>query len=112
VVATADGTIYCSGRQVWRSTDHGKTWKQLTKLTENRAIVALEINPRDPKTIWFSAATWGLASVGEIYKTVDGGDTWTDITGNIPFVKPLVLRFNPETNELWAGWVGLYKIKQ
>jgi photosystem II stability/assembly factor-like uncharacterized protein len=112
VVATVDGTIYCSGRQVWRSTDHGKTWKQLTKLTENRAIVALEINPRDPKTIWFSAATWGLASVGEIYKTVDGGDTWTDITGNIPFVKPLVLRFNPETNELWAGWVGLYKIKQ
>ncbi len=49
---------------------------------------------------------------GAIYKTIDGGTTWQEITGGIPYVKPLVLRFNPATSELWAGGVGLYKIKQ
>jgi hypothetical protein len=49
---------------------------------------------------------------GTIYKTTNGGATWQNITGNIPYVNPLVLRFNAEINELWAGGVGLYKMKQ
>jgi photosystem II stability/assembly factor-like uncharacterized protein len=112
VLVTADGTIYCTGQQLWRSTDHGKTWKQLTRFTEKRAVVGLEVNPRDPNTIWISETVWNNSANGAIKKTTDGGATWTDITGNIPYIRPQFLRFNPATNELWAGYVGLYKIKQ
>ena len=112
VLVTADGTIYCTGQQLWRSTDQGKTWKQLTRFTEKRAVVGLEVNPRDPKTIWVSETVWNNSASGAIHKTTDGGATWTDITGNIPYIRPQFLRFNPETSELWAGYVGLYKIKQ
>jgi len=70
------------------------------------------VDPRDDRTIWISAVTWDGSSDGGVYKTTDNGATWQDITGNLNYVKPQVLRFNPETNELWAGWVGISKIKQ
>jgi hypothetical protein len=112
LLVTSDGTVYCPGQNLWRSTDHGATWKQLTSFTNGRAICGLEVDPRDPRTIWISATSWDGSSNGAVYKTTDAGATWTDITGNLPYVKPLVLRFNPKTNELWAGGVTLNKIKQ
>lgn len=110
--ATSNGTIYCSGQHLWRSTDHGKTWTQVTHFPEKRSIVGIEVHPRDPKTIWVSATTWNTTPNGAIYKTTDGGTTWQNITGNIPYVKPIILRFHPDANELWAGGVGLYRLKQ
>lgn len=109
---TADGTVYCPGKNLWRSTDHGKTWKQLTKRTGDHVIVGLETDPRDPKTLWCSATTWDNDAEGGVFKTSDGGTTWREVTGNLPYRKPMVLRFNPATEELWAGGVGLYKLKQ
>ncbi len=105
VLVTKEGVIYCPGNQLWRSTDHGNTWTQVTRFPKPAQIMGLEADPRDPKTLW-------LCSNNGVFKTSDGGITWQDITGNLPYRKPQVLRFNPETNELWAGCVGLYKIKQ
>jgi hypothetical protein len=74
--------------------------------------VGLEINPRDEKTIWLSRVNWGNGPAGGVYKTSDGGATWQEITGDIPHRKPLVLRYDADAGELWAGGVGLYKLKQ
>ena len=111
VMTTADGAVYAAGNNLWRSTDRGATWKQLTKFT-GRTVIGLEVDPRDAKTLWISATTWDGGSAGGVYRTRDGGATWQEITGDIPYVKPMVLRFNPVTRELWAGGVGLYKLKQ
>jgi photosystem II stability/assembly factor-like uncharacterized protein len=111
-MVTRDGTILCPGKNLWRSTDHGKTWKKLTNFTGEGTILGLEQDPRDAKTLWISVTTWDSSATGGVYKTVDAGETWQEITGNLPYVKPQVLRFNPATNELWAAGVGLYKIKQ
>jgi len=105
VLVTKEGVIYCPGNQLWRSTDHGNTWTQVTHFTAPKQIMGLEVDPRDPKTVW-------LSSDNGVFKTTDDGTTWQEITGNLPYNKPQILRFNPETNELWAGWVGLYRIKQ
>jgi len=112
ILVTKDGTVYCPGKQLWRSTDHGSTWTQLTNLDGKLPIVGLDVDPRDPKTKWISTVSWNETACGAVYKTTDDGATWQDITGNLPFIQPQILRFNPETNELWAGCVGLYKIKQ
>jgi hypothetical protein len=42
----------------------------------------------------------------------DGGATWQELTGDVPHRKPLVLRYDPDAGELWAGGAGLYKLKQ
>jgi len=105
VLVTADGTVYCPGNGMWRSTDHGNTWKELTSFPKGGQIMGLEVDPRDSKTLWAS-------NTKGVFKTTDSGATWSDITGDLQYPKPLILRFNPATNELWAGWVGLFKIKQ
>ncbi|SDU05538.1 hypothetical protein SAMN05444156_1699 [Verrucomicrobium sp. GAS474] len=107
-----DGAIYALDTNVWRSVDHGENWKKITNFPENWAGMGFDIDPQNPKTMWLSRGTWDGGSTGGVYKTVDGGATWDLITGNIPYVKPMVLRFNPETRELWAGGVGIYKLKQ
>jgi photosystem II stability/assembly factor-like uncharacterized protein len=113
IMTTADGTVYTSGKQLYRSTDKGKTWKQLTKFPQSaRSVVGIEVHPKDANTIWISSTLWNGAADGAVYKSTDGGETWNEITGNLPYIRPQILRFNPATNELWAGWVGLYKIKQ
>ncbi|MEI8197161.1 MAG: hypothetical protein WCI73_14785, partial [Phycisphaerae bacterium] len=112
VLVTTDGTIYCPGKNLWRSTDHGATWKQLTQFAGNRTIVAVEADPRDARTMWIAATTWDGSADGAVFKTSDGGVTWQEITGNLGYRKPMLLRFNSATNELWAGGAGLFKIKQ
>lgn len=111
LLVTPSGVVYCPGKNLWRSQDHGRTWTQLTHDGDGQ-IVGLEVDPRDAKTLWISSVTWGEAAHGSVRKTTDGGVTWTDITGDLPYRKPLVLRFNPLTHDLWAGGVGLFKLPQ
>jgi photosystem II stability/assembly factor-like uncharacterized protein len=113
VMVTDDGTVYCPGRDLWRSADHGKTWEKLTQHPDDGGVVVgLACDPNDPKRLWHSVCFWDNSARGGVFKSVDAGETWQEITGNIPYRKPVVLRFNPQTQELWAGGVGLYRIKQ
>jgi photosystem II stability/assembly factor-like uncharacterized protein len=113
VHVTADGTVYCPGKNLWRSTDHGDTWRSLTKFPDSsRVIVAFETDPANPKRLWFATTTWGGGADGGVYETIDGGDSWQEITGDLPYRKPLLLRYNPATRELWAAGVCLFKTRR
>lgn len=108
LMVSRNGTVYCAGKYLWCSTDQGATWKKLTDFNPGGTIMGLEEDPRDNKTLWITFDK----GKGGVYKTGDGGVTWKEITGNLPYIYPQLLRFNPATNELWAAGVGLYKIKQ
>ncbi|MEI7945676.1 MAG: hypothetical protein WCJ02_03225 [bacterium] len=114
VQVTTDGSVFCPGKNLWRSADHGQTWKQLTKFPYDspRTIVAIENDPADSKRMWFATTTWDGSSEGAVYETDDGGTTWQEITSNLPYCKPLILRYNPDTRELWAAGVCLFKCKR
>lgn len=112
VAVSPTGLVYCPGTNLWRSSDHGNTWTRLTDFHDSLAIVGLELHPADENAIYLSKVSWGSAAAGAVYRTTDGGATWQDITGDLPYCKPTVLRFNPATDELWAGGVGLFKIRQ
>jgi len=112
VLVSPRGTVYCPGADLWKSVDHGRTWKKISRFKEPLSIVGLEVDPRDEDTIWLSRVAWGGRAAGGVYKTSDGGVTWQEITGDLPYCKPTILRFQPTTRELWAGGVGLFKIKQ
>ncbi len=113
VLVAPDGTVYAPGGNLWRSTDHGKTWKQLTKFKSDGGIIlGLEGDPADAKRLWCSVIHWGDSARGGVWRTTDGGATWQELTGNLPHCKPMVLRYNAATRDLWAGGVGLYRLKQ
>jgi photosystem II stability/assembly factor-like uncharacterized protein len=112
VHVAADGTVYCPGSNLWRSDDHGKSWRQLTKFPfGSHAIVAVETDPADTRRMWFATTTWDGSAEGGVFETRDAGATWQEITGNLPYRKPLLLRYNPVTRELWAAGVCLFKCR-
>lgn len=69
-----------SGTGVFKSTDAGKTWKNMG-LPESHHIGKVVIDPKNEETVWV-AALGHLYSQDEergLYKTTDGGKTWTRV---------------------------------
>ena len=77
-------------RGVYKSTDGGKTWKRILYVNDQTGAIDLVMDPRDPQimyaALWQAHRThWGFSSGGPgsgIYKTRDGGASWTNITHN------------------------------
>lgn len=66
------------GDGVYRSDDGGKTWKNMG-LKASEHIGRIAIDPRDSKVVYVAAQgpLWGPGGDRGLYKTVDGGKTWT-----------------------------------
>jgi photosystem II stability/assembly factor-like uncharacterized protein len=77
-------------RGVYRSKDGGKTWERILFVNENAGAVDLAMDPTNPRILY--AGTWrvrrtpySLESGGAgsgLWKSTDGGDTWTELTRN------------------------------
>lgn len=106
------GMILVGGKELHRSDDHGRTWKQITKFGGDPTVLGIAIDPKDENRIWVSRTTWSEKADGDIHRSLDGGKTWEDITGDIPINKVQILRFNAATGDLWAAGPGIFKIAQ
>src|SRR5690349_19374424 len=77
-------------RGVYRTTDGGKTWERVLFTDENSGCAHLEMDPKDPKTLFagmwpIEIHTWGRQSGGTgsgLFKSTDGGVTWKRLSGN------------------------------
>jgi photosystem II stability/assembly factor-like uncharacterized protein len=90
VFAAVLGDLYkpTQERGVYKSVDGGENWKRVLFSDENSGAIDLIINPNNPRILY--ATTWdvrrtpySLSSGGEgsaIYKSIDGGDTWNNIS--------------------------------
>ena len=84
-------------RGVFKSTDGGKTWERSLFRDEKTGAVDLVMDPKAPDTLY--AGLWevfrtphSMSSGGPgsgLFKTSDGGKTWTELTRNAGLPKPL-----------------------
>ena len=82
-VGTGEATCRNSvtiGDGVYKSVDGGKTWTNMG-LKETRHISRVIINRGDPNIVYVAAMghLWGPNEDRGIYKTIDGGLTWTKV---------------------------------
>jgi photosystem II stability/assembly factor-like uncharacterized protein len=68
------------GNGVYRSLDAGKTWQHMG-LAATQSIGRIVIHPTDPNTVYVAAvgALWGPSRERGVYKTTDGGRSWTNV---------------------------------
>lgn len=68
------------GDGIYRSNDAGSTWK-FAGLRDSQHIAKIAIDPRDPRTVLVAAMGPEFSPGGErgIYRTQDGGQTWTRV---------------------------------
>ena len=90
VYVAALGHIYGPSpeRGVYRSRDGGRTWQKILHRDENTGCIELVMDPTNPRVLYAAMwqvrrTEWNLESGGPgtgIFKSTDGGDTWTEIT--------------------------------
>jgi photosystem II stability/assembly factor-like uncharacterized protein len=68
---------------VWKSTDGGTTFKSVFDKQSVQSIGSIAIDPSHHDTIWVGTGeswTRNSVSIGDgVYKSVDGGETWTHV---------------------------------
>src|SRR5205809_4114515 len=78
-------TIYVGSASggVWKSVNGGSTFKPVFDKQSVQSIGAVTIDPKNPKVIWVgSGEAWtrNSTSIGDgVYKSVDGGENWTNM---------------------------------
>jgi photosystem II stability/assembly factor-like uncharacterized protein len=68
------------GNGVYKSTDGGETWKHMG-LSTSKHIARIIVDPVDHDVVYVAAlgSLWGRGGERGIYKTTDGGLTWTRV---------------------------------
>ncbi len=102
-------------RGVYRSKDGGATWERILFESDKAGAVDLVLDPNNPRIIY--ASTWEIKRNGyrmdsggpgsHLWKSTDGGDTWTKLTHNPGMPKGVIgiigITVSPvNSNRLWA----------
>ncbi|MEO5906368.1 MAG: hypothetical protein ABIQ11_06560, partial [Saprospiraceae bacterium] len=79
-------------RGLYKTNDGGETWENILFINDSTGVIDFAINPDDPNIMY--AASWerirrvnrrayGGPSSG-IHKSIDGGNTWNELTNGLP----------------------------
>lgn len=94
-----------AGMGIYKSSDKGKTW-QNTGLRDSHHIGRIIINPNNANEVWVAAVGHLYSTNTErgVFKTTDGGTTWSKVLYLDPETGAIDLQLNPKNpNELYAA---------
>ncbi len=123
------GTLWVttSNGKVWVSSDNGANWNDTTKsplpnnpVLPNRSATWIATLPSDgtKAIVVFSGWNGSGSQPGHVFRTLDGGATWTDISGALPDEPVFTVAVDPNhPNDVYigtefgvyvnnAGWTG------
>ena len=94
VYVAAQGSLFGAGgdRGVYKTTDGGTTWKQVLKVDDDTGANDLVLAAADHRVMYASTYQRRRAACcmngggpgSGLWKSTDGGDTWTKLTGGLP----------------------------
>ena len=97
VWVASEGPLYSNNEEsgVYKTTNGGNTWKKILSVKRDGldiGIVDLAIDPSNPNTLYAASydkerKPWTFNAGGPgsaIYKTTNGGNTWTKLGGGLP----------------------------
>ena len=95
VYVAATGNLWAASpdRGVYKTTDGGKTWQQVLKINEDTGASDIAIDVQSPNILYATSyqrrrTVFGFNGSGEgsaLWKSNDGGETWTKITKGMPY---------------------------
>ena len=109
-------TIYvgASDGNVQVTTNRGGIWTNVTKSPlPNRQVQDLSVHPSTPSTayvVFTGYNTHTADTPGHVFRTTNGGQSWQDVSGNLPDIPVLTIVVDPEQPEhIYVGTdIGVY----
>ncbi len=107
-VGTGEDNIFrasVSGTGVYKSIDAGRTWTNMG-LTDTGTIGRVLVHPTNPNIVYVAASghEWTANDMRGVFKTIDGGKTWTKSLYRSPNTGAVDLVMDPkDPNTLYAG---------
>jgi photosystem II stability/assembly factor-like uncharacterized protein len=100
-------------RGVFRTKDGGKTWQKVLYKSDRAGAIDVEIDPRNTRVIYaaiyqYIRKPWTFESGGPdsgLWKSIDGGDTWKDISKNPGLPKGILGRIGIAVSPARSGSV-------
>lgn len=106
---TAPGTAYVSASRfdwddfhpyVYKTTDYGKTWTEITAgLPGNQYVESVREDPDDPSLLFAGTSS-------TVYMSLDGGTQWQPLTRNLPAVRVNDVEIRPEEHSVVIATFG------
>ncbi len=113
-VAPSNAAVIYAGTDdgnVWLTTNTGLNWKQINQGLPYRWVTRLAVDPTNYKIAYvtFSGLKW-KSPQAHVFQTQNAGDTWTDISHNLPDAPVNAIVVDPiYPNNLFVGTdVGCY----
>ena len=95
------------GPSIYTTSDHGATWTH-SELPAWGRVPSIQVDPTDPRTAYAVVEAF-TGRAGHIFKTVDAGKTWSNISGNFADQPVWSLQIDPRlqrgtrTHTLYIG---------
>ena len=96
IYVASQGPLWAAGgdRGLYKSTDGGKTWNCVLRISENTGVTDVEMDPTNPDILYAASYqrrrhVWTLIDGGPesaIYKSTDAGQSWTKLKEGLPDV--------------------------
>jgi photosystem II stability/assembly factor-like uncharacterized protein len=106
---------YNPERGVYKTTDGGRTWKQVFAIDDKTGVADMAMNPKNPNEIL--VAMWqhlrkaydfqSGGSTGGIFKTTDGGKSWHKAMKGLPSDWPKLESMNDRDMRSLATYLGV-----
>ncbi len=106
VISPSNPSILYSGRRsVFKTENSAASWVMKGSPLDGNPILTLGVSPTNSDIVY--AATAPIFSRAKIFRSVNGGDSWDDVTGILPDRYPLDLAVDPQNeNTVYAIFSG------
>jgi hypothetical protein len=125
VAPTSSQTVYAGALNgdVWATDDRGASWRSIAGVDAGplpvRAVNGVVVDPADPRTVYVAYSGFNeMGSIrGHVFRSRNGGQTWEDLSGNLPDVPVNTLLIDPDSTAgntarvVYAGTdVGVFRV--
>ena len=101
IAPSNEDVIYASRiNKLYKSINRGVDFEQLS-FTFSALISSIEVNHQNENIIYLTTS----GEFGKVYKSEDGGENWTDISGSLPNDSKLIIKHQNQSlsNDLFLG---------